>query len=208
MSSKCNRQSSIHRSLHDCKRRYPKLVGSCIIIISRPWLWVWNDDRESSIGLLIHFRAGDRRAHGVSANVLLCFVFCTVKATRMPWFFLAFCGSIQVSKGNGVPLLFFLFFFFFWNTRGAWPPAHAKYDVKCHMVFYVIMVTSWMTLLMTKSTNIVMEDAWVRPLAKPYLHLSATCDVMLSWKIEVWMANHLACDSNCNAVTLWLPQKW
>ena len=34
------------------------------------------------------------------------------------------------------------------------------------MVFYVIMVTFWTTLLMNKWTNIVMDDGWVHPLAK------------------------------------------
>ena len=33
------------------------------------------------------------------------------------------------------------------------------------MVFYVIMVTFWMTLLMNKSTNIVVDDGWGQPLA-------------------------------------------
>jgi hypothetical protein len=34
------------------------------------------------------------------------------------------------------------------------------------MVFYVTMVTFWMTLPMNKFTNIVMEDGRVHPLAK------------------------------------------
>ena len=42
--------------------------------------------------------------------------------------------------------------------------------------FNVNMVTFWMTLLMNKFTNIVMNDGWVHPLAKTYLLLSATCD--------------------------------
>jgi hypothetical protein len=33
---------------------------------------------------------------------------------------------------------------------------------------------------------------------KPQLLLSATCDRILSWMIEVWMKHHLASDSNCN----------
>ena len=35
---------------------------------------------------------------------------------------------------------------------------------------------------------------------KPYLLLSATCDEMLSWVIEIGMKNHLVSDSNCNTV--------
>ena len=37
---------------------------------------------------------------------------------------------------------------------------------------------------------------------KPYLLLSATCDEILSWVIEVWMKNHLVSDGNCNTVNL------
>ena len=35
---------------------------------------------------------------------------------------------------------------------------------------------------------------------KPYLLLSATCDEILSWMIEIWMKNHSVSESNCNIV--------
>ena len=41
---------------------------------------------------------------------------------------------------------------------------------------------------------------------KPYLLLSATCDEMLSWMIEIWMKNHLVSDKNCNIVVYNPPQ--
>ena len=34
---------------------------------------------------------------------------------------------------------------------------------------------------------------------KPYLHLSATCDEILSWMIEIWTKNHFVSDNNCNS---------
>ena len=37
---------------------------------------------------------------------------------------------------------------------------------------------------------------------KPYLLLSATCDEILSWMIEIWMKNHLVSDNNCNIVKI------
>ena len=35
---------------------------------------------------------------------------------------------------------------------------YTKYDIQCHVVFYVTMVTFGMTLLMNKFTNIIMDD--------------------------------------------------
>ena len=43
---------------------------------------------------------------------------------------------------------------------------------------------------------------------KPYLLLSATCDEILSWMIEIWMENNLVSDSNCNTVNLQPPKKF
>ena len=40
---------------------------------------------------------------------------------------------------------------------------------------------------------------------KPYLLLSATCDEMLSWMINIWMKNYLVRDSNCNTANLHSP---
>ena len=42
---------------------------------------------------------------------------------------------------------------------------------------------------------------------KPYLLLSATCDEILSWVFDIWMKNHLASDSICNAVKPFPPPK-
>ena len=55
------------------------------------------------------------------------------------------------------------------------------------MVFNCTMVTFWMTPLMNKFTNIVMDDDEFIHWPKPYLLLSATCDEILSWMIEIWM---------------------
>ena len=41
----------------------------------------------------------------------------------------------------------------------------------------------------------------------PYLHLSTTCDEILSWMIGNWMKNHLVSDSNCNILNLYPPPK-
>ena len=64
---------------------------------------------------------------------------------------------------------------------------------KCdNMVFSATMVTFQMTLLMKKWTNIVMDDGWVHICwSKPYVLLSATCDEILSWMIEIWMEESL-----------------
>ena len=40
----------------------------------------------------------------------------------------------------------------------------------------------------------------------PYLLLSATCDEILSWMIEMWMKSHLVSDSNCNTINLYPPK--
>ena len=42
--------------------------------------------------------------------------------------------------------------------------------------------------------------------SKPYLYLSATCDEIMSWMIEIWMKKHLVCDNNCNTVILYSPK--
>ena len=47
-----------------------------------------------------------------------------------------------------------------------------------------------------------MMDEFIR-WPKPYLLLSATCDEILSWMIEIWMKNHLVSDSNCNTIRLY-----
>ena len=65
------------------------------------------------------------------------------------------------------------------------------------MGLYVTMVTFRMTLLMNKSTNIVMDDGRVHPMAK-----TLPCDKILSWMIEIWMKTHLVSLSNCNTVNL------
>ena len=40
------------------------------------------------------------------------------------------------------------------------------------------------------------------------LLLLATCDEILSWRIENWMKHHLVSDSNCNIVNLILPSNF
>jgi hypothetical protein len=37
---------------------------------------------------------------------------------------------------------------------------------------------------------------------KPYLHLSTTCDEILSRMIEIWRKNYLISNSNCDTVNL------
>ena len=46
-----------------------------------------------------------------------------------------------------------------------------------------------------------MMDEFI-PWSKPYILLSATCDKILSWMIEIWMKNHLVSDNICNTVKL------
>ena len=41
---------------------------------------------------------------------------------------------------------------------------------------------------------------------EPYLLLSATCDEILSWMIEIWMKIHLVSDSNCNTLNPYSPK--
>ena len=74
------------------------------------------------------------------------------------------------------------------------------------MMFYITIVTFRMAFLMKKWTNIVMDYGWVEFIhwPKPYLSLSATCDEILSWMIEMWMRDYLVSDSYCNIVN---PQK-
>ena len=70
------------------------------------------------------------------------------------------------------------------------------------MDFYVTVVAFWMTLLMNKRSNIVMDDKF-HPLAKTLpLPMSATHDEILSWMIEFWMKNRFVRDGNCNTVNL------
>ena len=68
------------------------------------------------------------------------------------------------------------------------------------MVFNVTLVTFWMTLLMNRWTNSVVDEfiRW----SKPCPLLSTTCDE-ISWQlIEIWMKNCLVSESNCNNVDL------
>ena len=50
-----------------------------------------------------------------------------------------------------------------------------------------------------------MKDEFIHR-SKSYLLLSATCDEILSWIIQIWMKNHLVTDSDCNTVNLQSPQ--
>ena len=47
-----------------------------------------------------------------------------------------------------------------------------------------------------------MEDGELVHWPKTYLRLSATCDEVLSWMIEIWMKNDLVSDCNHNTVNL------
>jgi hypothetical protein len=53
---------------------------------------------------------------------------------------------------------------------------YTKYDILCHMVPNVTMVTFWMALLVNESTNIVIDNGSFHPLFKA-LH-SLVSDVM------------------------------
>ena len=79
---------------------------------------------------------------------------------------------------------------------------YTNYDIQCHMVFYITMVTFHMTLLMNKQTNIVMDVDEFLHWPKPYLLLSTICDEILSWMMEIWMTNPLVSDNACNTVNL------
>ena len=76
--------------------------------------------------------------------------------------------------------------------------------IECHYGNFSGWHFVWMSL-----QKIVMGDAWVHMLVKKfYLLLSASCDEMLSWMIEIWMKNHLVSGSNCNTVILWSPKRF
>ena len=71
------------------------------------------------------------------------------------------------------------------------------------MALYVITVTFRMTLPMSKSKNIVMDDEWVHPLGQnPAFSCQQLVMQLLSWIIEIWMQNDLVSDSSCNTVSL------
>lgn len=56
-----------------------------------------------------------------------------------------------------------------------------------------------MKFLMSKYTNMVMNDRRVHPLAKTLVN---NCDEMLSWMAEIWMNNHLVSDSHFISIIL------
>ena len=47
-----------------------------------------------------------------------------------------------------------------------WMSDYTKYDIQCHTVFNVTMVSFQMTPLMNKGTNIVMDDGCVHPMVQ------------------------------------------
>ena len=69
-------------------------------------------------------------------------------------------------------------------------------------VVYVTMLTFQMTILMNKWKILSWMMAEFIDWPKSYLLLSATCDEILSWMIEIWMKNYLVSDSSCNNVIL------
>ena len=62
----------------------------------------------------------------------------------------------------------------------------------CHFLWTNERLLSWM-----------MDEFICWP--KPYVLLSATCDEILSWLIEIWMKIHLVSDSNYRIVNLYSP---
>ena len=76
------------------------------------------------------------------------------------------------------------------------------------MAFYVTMVTFWVTLLMDEWTSIVMDDGWIRLLAK-----TLPCLVSRSWwnvVVDDWNLDEKPLgqsDSNCNNRKVSIPQK-
>ena len=53
------------------------------------------------------------------------------------------------------------------------------------MVFYVTMVTFWMTLLMSKWTYIAMDDGHVHPLAKTLATFNSRWDIVMDdWVLD------------------------
>ena len=55
---------------------------------------------------------------------------------------------------------------------------YTKYDIKCHMIFYVTTVTfKWYFL--RRSEHIVMDNGWVHPLPK----ILPSLVINLWWKI-------------------------
>ena len=52
---------------------------------------------------------------------------------------------------------------------------YTEYEILCHLLFYVTMVTFWMVLHMNKWADIVIDDGWVHPLAKTLPSLVSKC---------------------------------
>ena len=59
---------------------------------------------------------------------------------------------------------------------------YTKYDIQCHIALSVTMVTFWMTLLINKWTNSIMNDRWVHPLSKNhYTHKDQTTHIFTTY---------------------------
>ena len=71
-----------------------------------------------------------------------------------------------------------------------------SYGILCHYGNF------WMTPLMNSLQIVswIMDEFIHWP--KPHPLLSATCDEILAWTIEIGMKNHLVSDSNCNTINL------
>ena len=86
---------------------------------------------------------------------------------------------------------------------------YTDYDILCHMVFYVTMVT-FLDDTSYEWVNIYCYGWWMSLFIgeNRYLLLWTTCDEMFSWMIEYWMRTHLGSDSYFITANLWSPQNW
>ena len=73
-----------------------------------------------------------------------------------------------------------------------------------YLIWYLVplwWLFGWHLLWISEQILSWMIDEFIH-WPNPYLLLSATCDNILSWMIEIWMKNHLVGDNNCNTVNI------
>ena len=90
------------------------------------------------------------------------------------------------------------------KRKNTWDLHHdgqcASNNPTLNMMFGFTMINFWLTLLMSEWANNVIDDGWVRALAKTLPSLVRNLWWILSWVVEIWMKNHLVSDKNCNIV--------
>ena len=84
---------------------------------------------------------------------------------------------------------------------GHWVITTLNMILYCHEICHVTMVTFWMTLIMNKWMNIVIDDGWVHPLARtlPSLVSNLWWKYCHGWSRFGWK-NRFVSDNDCNSV--------